>query len=55
MGQLDRNTDLYKRYVKKFSDQEDAVEKMREQIQSLTAEETRLRQSLDDFLLSLDI
>ena len=50
MAQLDRNTDLYKRYVKKFSAQEDTVEKMREQIQKLTADEARLRKALDDYL-----
>lgn len=55
MGQLERNTDLYKRYVQKFGAQEDRVETMREQILKLSAEETRLRQSLDDFLLKLDI
>ncbi len=55
MGQLERNTDLYKRYVQKFGAQEDMVEKMRGQIQKLSAEETLLRQSLDDFLLKLDI
>jgi hypothetical protein len=55
MGQLERNTDLYKRYVQKFGAQEDTVEKMREQIQKLSGEEIRLRQSLDDFLLKLDI
>ncbi len=55
MGQLERNTDLYKRYVQKFGAQEDAVEKMSGEVRSLSAEETRLRQSLDDFLLKLDI
>lgn len=55
MGQLERNTDLYKRYVQKFGEQEDTVETMREQIVKFSEEETRLRQSLDDFLLKLDI
>ncbi|MBI3836731.1 MAG: hypothetical protein HY288_02190 [Planctomycetia bacterium] len=55
MIQLEHNSDLYKRYVQKFGAQEDAVEKMREQIQKLIADEARLRQSLDDFLISLDI
>ncbi len=55
MGQLDRNTDLYKRYVQKFGTQEDAVEKMRDQIQTFTAEEARLRKALDDYLIGLDI
>jgi hypothetical protein len=55
MGQLDRTTELYKRYVQKFGTQEDAVEKMRTQIQKLTADEARLRQSLDDYLINLNI
>ena len=55
MGQLDRNTDLYKRYVQKFGTQEDSVEKMREQIRKLVTEENQQRQSLDDFLVNLDV
>ena len=55
MGQLDRNTDLYKRYVQKFGTQEDSVEKMREQIRKLVTEENQQRQSLDDFLMNLDV
>lgn len=55
MGQLDRNTDIYKRYVTKFSDQEDRVEKLREQIQKLTAEEIKQRKALDDYLIGLNV
>jgi hypothetical protein len=55
MEQLDRNTDLYKRYVKKFGDQEDQVEKLRDSIAKLTAEETKLRGSLDAYLTALDL
>ncbi|MEX0677489.1 MAG: hypothetical protein WD063_10470 [Pirellulales bacterium] len=55
MGQLDRNSDLYRRYVQKFGEQENAVENMREQIQKLTAEEAGLRKSLDEYLMNLDI
>jgi hypothetical protein len=55
MAQLDRNTDLYKRYVQKFGTQEDAVEKMRGQIQTLTSQEADLRKSLDDYLIGLDV
>ena len=43
MAQLDRNTDLYNRYVKKFGEQEDQVESLRQQIAKLTADETKLR------------
>ncbi len=55
MDKLDRNTELYKRYVQKFGSQEDAVEKMRDQIQKLTAEETRQRQALDEYMINLNI
>ena len=55
MAQLDRNSDLYNRYVKKFAEQEDQDEKLRKQIQSVQAEETAARKSLDDYLLSLDL
>jgi len=55
MGQLDRNTDLYKRYVQKFGSQEDTVEKLREQIQKLTVQEANLRKALDDYLVNLEV
>ena len=55
MGKLDHATDLYKRYVKKFSDQEDEIEKLRPQIKELQDRENQLRKVLDDFLLGLDV
>lgn len=55
MGQLERNTDLYKRYVQKFNSQEDTVEKMREQIQKLTVDEEQKRRALDDYLINLNL
>lgn len=55
MEQLDRNTDIYKRYVTKFSDQEDRVEKLREKIQTLTADELKQRKALDDYLIGLNV
>jgi hypothetical protein len=55
MQQLDRNSDLYKRYVKKFGDQEDAVERLGEQIKGLTQTESEQHKALDDFLLALDL
>jgi predicted RNase H-like nuclease (RuvC/YqgF family) len=50
MAQLDHATDLYKKYVGKFSGQEDEIEKLRGQIQESQTEETRLRKALDEFL-----
>jgi len=55
MPYLDHGSDLYKRYVKKFGDQEDAVEKLGEQVKNLTQTEDTQRKALDDFLLSLDL
>lgn len=55
MAQLDKNSDLYNRYVKKFGQQEDQVDKVRGQIQEKQAEETAKRQALDEYLVGLDL
>jgi hypothetical protein len=55
MAQLDRNSDLYNRYVKKFGEQEDQVENLRGQIAELRGQEQEQRKSLDDYLLKLDV
>ena len=49
MAQLDHATDLYKRYVKKFGEQEDEVEKLRGEIKKLIDEEAKQRQALDAY------
>jgi hypothetical protein len=56
MQQLDRDSELYRRYVKKFTEQEDQVEKLRGQIDSLAAELAKRQTELDAYLgdLSLD-
>jgi hypothetical protein len=55
MAQLDHNSDVYKNYVKKFSDQESEIEKARGQIASLADEETGMRKSLDEYMIGLDL
>jgi hypothetical protein len=55
MDRLDRTSELYKRYVKKFTDQEDDVEKLRTQIRELTSQETQLRKAMDEYLMGLDL
>jgi len=55
MSQIDRNSDLYKRYIKKFSSQEDDIENMRAQIAALTKQETALRDDLNKYLADLTI
>jgi hypothetical protein len=55
MAQLERTSELYVRYVKKFTDQEGQIETLREQIAKLKADETEKRMALDTFLLELDV
>ncbi|MBU4399895.1 MAG: DUF4139 domain-containing protein [Planctomycetes bacterium] len=55
MGQLDRNSDVYKRYVKKFSDQETEIENLRGRIAELSDKEAGLRKSLDEYMMGLDL
>jgi DNA repair exonuclease SbcCD ATPase subunit len=55
MQQLDRTGDLYTRYVKKFGDQESQIESLRDQIQSLVAEQAKQQQSLDGYLNGLSL
>ncbi len=55
MGRLNRNSELYKRYVKKFSNQEDTIERLREEIHGLKEKENELRTSLDRYLKGLQV
>jgi len=55
MAQLDHASEIYKTYVKKFTDQETEIEKLRGQFSELTAQQNQLRQSLDEYLMKLDL
>lgn len=55
MQQLDRTSELYKRYVKKFNEQEDQIEQLRGKIQELQGKENELRKALDEYLMGLDV
>jgi hypothetical protein len=55
MAQLDHNTDLYKRYVKKLDEQESENDRLRSDIRRLDAEEAKARQALDAYLISLNL
>jgi hypothetical protein len=55
MVQLDRTTDLYKRYVTKFTTQEDKIEQLRGQVEQLTEQEIARRKALDDYLAKLTL
>jgi hypothetical protein len=55
MAQLDRQSDVYRGYVKKFSDQEVQLEKLRQEISKLQKKEQVLRNALEDYLMRLDL
>jgi len=53
MERLDRTGDLYQRYVKKFSDQEDQLERLRTEATQARAQLDTLRKSLNEYLLGV--
>jgi hypothetical protein len=55
MAQLPKDSDLFRRYVTKFNEQEDKVEQLREQIKTALADEQAGRQALDKFIQELDL
>lgn len=55
MAQLPKDSDLFRRYVTKFNEQEDKVEQLREQIKTALADEQAGRQALDKFIVELDL
>lgn len=55
MGRLDRTSNVYKRYVKKFNDQETEIENLRSRIAELSDKEAGLRKSLDEYMMGLDL
>ena len=55
MARLDRNSDLYRSYVQRFTDQETEIESLREAIRELQEKETVLQEELDEFLMALDL
>lgn len=55
MNQLDRTSELYLRYVKKFTEQEDAIEKLRTEVKDLEKKLDAETKSLNDYLGNLSI
>jgi DNA repair exonuclease SbcCD ATPase subunit len=55
MSRLERTSDLYTRYVQKFSQQETRVETLREEIAQRQTQEQQARQALDTYLLQVDV
>ncbi len=55
MGQLDRASELYKNYVKKFTDQETEIEKLRARVAELKDREAQLQKARDEYLMALEV
>jgi hypothetical protein len=55
MESIGQNTDLYNRYVTKFTEQEDNIERLREDARALERQIAQAQKSLDEFLTNLDL
>lgn len=55
MQQLDRNSELYQRYVKKFGEQEDMVEKLRAEALTVQEQIDAKSRELNDFIGGLNV
>ena len=55
MAQLPKDSDLFRRYVTKFTEQEDQVDALRKQVTAAIEEEQKLKKALDEFLNGLTL
>jgi predicted nucleic acid-binding Zn-ribbon protein len=55
MDRLSQGSDLYKRYVKTLSDEEDELAKLRDDIAKLRDAETAQRKAVADFIQTLEV
>ena len=55
MAQLPKDSDLFRRYVTKFTEQEDKIDDLRKQVSASVDEEQKLRTNLNDYLLNLEL
>jgi hypothetical protein len=55
MQQLPHDSELHKRYIKKFTEQEDAIERLRAEMQTLQAEAAERQKELREYMKGLDI
>lgn len=55
MAQLPKDSDLFRRYVTKFTEQEDQVDALRKQVTTAIEEEQKLKKSLDEYLVGLTL
>ena len=55
MEQLDRNSELYMRYVKKFAEQEDQVETLRKRSAEVADQLTDKTDALEKYVAELEV
>ena len=55
MAQLEKNTELYARYVKKFGEQEDQIEKLRARTNELAQQIAQAQQSINEYIANLNV
>ncbi len=55
MAQTPKESELFRRYLTKFSEQEDSIEALRTKVTASIQEEQKLRKGLDDYLIGLDL
>ena len=55
MGRLSQSSDLYKRYVKTLSDEEDELAKLRDDIATLRAQEAAQGKAITDYIQGLEV
>jgi len=55
MGRIDRNTELYARYIRKFDEQETRLEQMVGELEALRAEKDQRQKALNDYLNRLNV
>jgi hypothetical protein len=55
MAQTPRESELFRRYLTKFTEQEDGIEALRTKVTVSIQEEQKLRKGLDDYLIAPDV
>ncbi|MCS7190776.1 MAG: hypothetical protein NZ843_04130, partial [Fimbriimonadales bacterium] len=55
MKTLDRNSDLYRQYVQKLTQQEREIEEARRAIQRLSEQRARAQRELNDYIAGLNL
>jgi hypothetical protein len=55
MTQVPRDSELFRRYLTKFGEQETEIEKLRGEVQQLIANQAKAQKALDDYLQALDL